>query len=410
MATNNAATNVHQPASRRNFLKCSAGWAAVTGLSSQQLYTAEALKQSRPRFRAAIIGHTGHGDYGHEHELIFNGRDDVEVVAVADPDPGGRTQAAQRCQAQRSYADYREMIEKETPQLVCVTPRWTDQHHAMASAALRQGAHVYSEKPFTQTLAEADDLLAQADKGGLKIVVAHQMRLGPGILHLQKALETGLIGELLEIRAQGKQDGRAGGEDMIVLGTHLFDLIRFFAGDPAWCTARILQSGREVTLQDVRKATENIGPVIGDEIHAHFAMAKGVNVTFISRSRYRETAGPWSLELVGSKGSVKILMNIFPDVYLLKSSEWTAAGQTREWRPLPNDPTQSIPAEERRFQQANQRVLNDWLEAIQGNREPVCSGRAAMKAIEMALAVFQAGLTRERVALPLARRSHPLQP
>ena len=71
-----------------------------------------------------------------------------------------------------------------------------------------------------------------------------------------------------------------------------------------------------------------------------------------------ETAGPWSLELAGSKGSVKILMNVFPDVYLLKSSEWTAAGQSREWRPLPNDPTQSIPAEERRFRQANQRVVN----------------------------------------------------
>ena len=153
MATNNAATKVYQPVSRRNFLKSSTGLAVAAGLAAPRLHAAEAQPPSRPRYRAAIIGHTGHGDYGHEHELIFNGRHDVEVVAVADPDPAGRAKAAQRCQAQRSYADYREMIEKEKPQLVCVTPRWTDQHHAMASDALRQGAHVYSEKPFTQTLA-----------------------------------------------------------------------------------------------------------------------------------------------------------------------------------------------------------------------------------------------------------------
>src|SRR5437899_12449649 len=102
------------------------------------------------------------------------------------------------------------MLEREKPQLVSVAPRWTDQHHAMALAALAAGAHVYLEKPITRTLAEADELLAVADRAGLKIAVAHQMRLAPSILFLQASLEGGLIGDLLEIRAHGKQDQRAG--------------------------------------------------------------------------------------------------------------------------------------------------------------------------------------------------------
>src|SRR5207249_8367984 len=121
-----------------------------------------------------------------------------------------------------------------------------DQHHAMALAALRIGAHLYMEKPITQTLAEADDLLEKSDSAGSKIAVAHQMRLAPNILHLKTRIEQGLVGDLLQIRAFGKQDARAGGEDMLVLGTHLFDLVRFFGGDASWCTARVLEKGHEI--------------------------------------------------------------------------------------------------------------------------------------------------------------------
>jgi predicted dehydrogenase len=56
------------------------------------------------------------------------------------------------------------MLEKEKPDLVCIAPRCTDEHHEMAQAALRVGAHVYLEKPITQTLAESDELLALADR------------------------------------------------------------------------------------------------------------------------------------------------------------------------------------------------------------------------------------------------------
>jgi hypothetical protein len=63
---------------------------------------------------------------------------------------------------------------------------------------------------------------------------------------------------------------------------------------------------------------------------------------------------------------------------------------------------------ERSVQRANDRLVDDWLAAIQSNREPVCRGYAGMKAVEMAHAVFAAGLSGERVPLPLKNREHPL--
>ena len=64
---------------------------------------------------------------------------------------------------------------------------------------------------------------------------------------------------------------------MIVLGSHVFDLMRLYAGDAVFCTARVLHQGREFTRSDARKVKEQIGPVGGDEVCAQFAFANGVN-------------------------------------------------------------------------------------------------------------------------------------
>jgi len=107
------------------------------------------------KHRAAIIGHTGAGNYGHGLDLIFAGRSNLEVVAVSDADSDGRAKAAARTGAARQYADYHEMLAKEKPDLVSVAPRWTIEHHDMGLAALKAGAHIFLEKPVTRTLAEA---------------------------------------------------------------------------------------------------------------------------------------------------------------------------------------------------------------------------------------------------------------
>jgi len=360
------------------------------------------------RYRAAIIGDTGHGNYGHELDLLFSDHPRIELAAVADLDEAGRNKAAERAKAPKQYAEYQTMLEREKPELVCVAPRWTDRHHAMIRAALQSGAHVITEKPFTQTLAEADDLLELAAKSKRKIAVAHQIRLAPGILHLNSALKNGLVGDLIELRAFGKQDSRAGGEDMLVLGVHLFDLMRFFAGDAQWCFARVLSKDHEIAKADAHKATEGIGPVAGDDVHAQFGFNNGVSGTFTSTAKLRQMVGQWGLELVGSKGAVRILADVFPRILMMRPTAWTDKGRSDQWKPIDGDPTVNATAAERAFGPANRRVLNDWLQAIELDREPACSGRAGMKAVEMVMAVYQSALSRARVTLPLANRDHPL--
>ena len=383
------------PMNRRTFVSLAPGIAAAVTTRSRA-----AAEKLAKRWTAAAIGHTGRGNFGHGLDIVFAHRPDVQVVAIADPDPAGRARAQARAQASRAYADYREMLERERPQLVSVAPRHTDQHHAMVSAALAVGAHVYCEKPFTRTLAEADELLAQASRVNRRIAVAHQGRLAPDTLALKRRLEDGALGELLEIRVHGKQDRRAGGEDMVVLGTHQFDLVRYFVGsDAEWCAARVLHQGREIGRQDIRAATENIGPVAGDEIEAMFAFPKGVNVHYTSRAKNAAAAGPWGMELIGTRGRARLLND--PRTTVTLSREGGA------WAPL-GEPSAPVTSPSDTLE-PNRWVVDDWQAAITANREAACSGHAAMKSLEMIHAVFAAGLSRGRIALPLGRRSHPLE-
>src|SRR6185369_17227809 len=127
---------------RRTFVTRTALTLGATTFASRIGFGADPADRIRAKIPAVIIGHTGRGDYGHGLDQIFDRRDNIEVVAVADPVAAGRAKVAAKARARQQYDDYRMMLEKERPRLVCIAPRWSDQHHAIALAAFRIGAHV----------------------------------------------------------------------------------------------------------------------------------------------------------------------------------------------------------------------------------------------------------------------------
>ena len=391
-------TQSQPPWSRRRFVQTLAAAATILAPRARA-----AAPTGSTRWRAAVIGHTGRGDSGHGLEAIFSDLPEVELVGLADPDAAGRAQTAARIGAPKQYADYRELLRQERPDLVSLAMRQADQHHAIALACVRAGAHLYCEKPFVTFPAEADEVLAEAHQRRRQIAVAHTMRLTPAVNRLQQALREGVLGELKELRAYGKQDKRAGGEDMMVLGSHLFDLFRLFAGDPLWCSARVLGQGRDIKPADGRSVADNVGPVAGDEVFAQFAFARGVNATFTSSEKLRETVGHWGIELHGSKGVARLNGDVAPTVFLRRTNGWKASPRTDEWSPLDPGAAASPAAH-------NRAPVRDWLEAIRREREPECSGRNGAWAVEMVCAVYQAALQGTRVAFPLQERRHPLKP
>src|SRR5258707_9779546 len=116
----------------------------------------------------------------------------------------------------------------------------------MVLACARAGAHVFLEKPFAPTLADADEMIRACEMHHVKVAIAHQTRYSPRLQRVRELIAEGRLGDILELRCRGKEDSRGGGQDLMVLGTHLMDLMRFLAGDARWCFARVWQNGKLV--------------------------------------------------------------------------------------------------------------------------------------------------------------------
>src|SRR4051794_6580563 len=196
------------------------------------------------KYRVAVIGRTGKGNYGHGLDVVWKGLDNVEIVAVADENDKGRASAAKRLGASNAYADYRHLLEKEKPHIVSVADRHLDLHRDMVVACARAGASIFLEKPMARTLEEADEMVRACEMHHVKLAIAHQTRYSPRLARVKEMITSGRLGDLMALHGRGKEDARGGGQDLMVLGTHIFDLMRFLAGDARWCHSQILQGGR----------------------------------------------------------------------------------------------------------------------------------------------------------------------
>ena len=74
-------------------------------------------------YRAAIIGRTGRGDYGHHLDEAFVGFDQVKLVGVADDDKMGLPAMAKKHDLKQAFSDYRRMLDEVEPDIVAICPR-----------------------------------------------------------------------------------------------------------------------------------------------------------------------------------------------------------------------------------------------------------------------------------------------
>ena len=364
------------------------------------------------KFRVAVMGHTGQGNYGHGIDLVWSCFDDISIAAVADADAAGRAAAAKRIGAAHAYADYREMLRRETPDLVAVGPRTLLERERMVLAAAEVGAHIFSEKPFARSPLEADHMVEAVRKRHLKLQVAHQMRVSPYMLRAKAMVDAGEIGDVQEVRTRGKEDKRAGGEDLMVLGPHLFDMMRFFLGDPKWVMAHVTRNGEELAPQHVTQATEPIGPVAGNQISATYAFGNGVQAYFASRASAQTDPLRFGMWLYGSKGVLFLPMAIYPEggLFHLPSPSWLPDSGA-QWKrvEVALDPARQALATRAGHQAANALLVSDLLQSIEHNRKPCCNEEDGRWTIEMVHGVYQSQKSGSRIDFPLKLRSHALE-
>jgi predicted dehydrogenase len=359
-------------------------------------------------WRVAVIGRTGKGNYGHNLDTVWLSVDNVEVVAVADENDAGRAAAAKRLNAKAAYADYRQMLAKEKPQIVSVADRFLDTHRDMVLACAEHGASVFLEKPMCRNLTEADEMVAACEKHHVKLAIAHQTRHSPKAARVKEMIQDGKLGEILEVRARGKEDNRGGGQDLMVLGTHLMDLMRFFLGDAQWCHARIWQGGRVPQKGDVRDGGEGMGPVLGDRVHAEYGFANGAVGTFGSHKAKDGAGKRFGLQIYGSKGVIAMQTGSLPPTLFCPDPAWLP-GRSAPWQEISSHGLgKPETLKDTGLNLGNQWIAKDLIDAIEKDRPPLGSMYDGRAALEMILAVYESFRLDKAVELPLKNRRHPL--
>lgn len=140
----------------------------MNAMSDQQRFS----RGSAPR-----VGVVGAGGLGVHHVRILRDLCGERFAGFVDENPGRASQVASQYQV-TAYPSLDRLLD-DVDAVSIVVP--TTAHHAVASAALARGKHVFVEKPFTVTLAEADDLLAKAQAAGVVLQVGHVERFNRAV-------------------------------------------------------------------------------------------------------------------------------------------------------------------------------------------------------------------------------------
>lgn len=158
----------------------------------------------------------------------------IQVVAGADISEEARRMWKDELGVPSMYADASEMLEREQPDIVsiCTIPPLRPEMVELACAAGIKG--ILAEKPMAVDLAGCDRIIAAAERSGTVLVIGHQRRFHNRYLQARELIDSGAIGDVVQITSFN-------GGDLLAGGTHGVDIIRFLLHDaPAeWVIGQI---------------------------------------------------------------------------------------------------------------------------------------------------------------------------
>lgn len=310
------------------------------------------------------------------HAGAYNAIKETEIAAAADINKDRLSAFSKRWGLKSIYKDYNEMLEKEELDIVSVTAN-TAMHCEITIKAAKSGVKtIFCEKPIATCLEEADDMIKVCDKEHVKLIINHTRRWDPYYQKAKELINKGEIGNLTSITGYFTSG-------LLIMGTHLFDTLRFLAGDVEWVT------GTVEAVQDVNVYQET------DPSGSGFMCFKnGVIGSVIGSSKKQYLI--FEIDIHGTQGRIHIRDNG-------KTFELWTPDEEREHIDY-NTPNELILEKSPRVERKNSMIaaVEDVIRAVERDREGMCTGRDGRATLEIALAFHKSAQEGgSKVSLPL---------
>lgn len=349
--------------------------------------------------RLALIG-CGRISFKHVEAAVKN-KDRIALVACCDPkEDRALAKSVEYGKATglpgpAVYADFRRMLREVKPDIVAIATE-SGYHPAIAIECSATGAHVICEKPMALSTADADAMIAAARKAGRKLAVCFQNRFNAPVQMARKAYDGGRFGRMLHGAVQVRWNRNEGyyaeapwrgtwaldGGTLMNQCTHGIDLLQWMMGGDA---VRVQAATRRF-LRPIE--AEDFGAAIVEFASGAVGIIEGTADVY--PSNLDET-----LSLFGSKGSVVIGGLAVNKIGVWRFADAAMAGDTEEKVLVPGE---KDPPTVYGF--GHSALYADFLDAIEGGREPLVSGEAGKKALEIILAIYKSQKTGKAVELP----------
>lgn len=162
------------------------------------------------------IGVIGCGQIADAHFQEIKRIPGAEVIAVCDLNKHLAEQAGKRFEIKGIYTDITKMIKDNKPDVVHITTPPTT-HYNLGKIVLEFGCHIYMEKPFTNNLQEAEEIVTIAKNKGLEVCVGHNSAFDPSYLRLIEYFKKGKIGNIIHLNS-GMGYGLGGPFGKVMMG------------------------------------------------------------------------------------------------------------------------------------------------------------------------------------------------
>lgn len=298
-----------------------------------------------------------------------------DIVALAEPNRETAELFQKSHGGERIYADYREMLAKEKPDIVSIAV-WAPLHYDTVIAAADAGVKmIHAEKPIAPTWGEARRMVAHCREKGVQLTFNHQRRFLEPFRKAKAIIASGAIGRLQRLESKC--------HNMFDWGTHWLDMM-FFLNDETpvdWVIGQVDLRGHRMLFD---------APLEGQGM-THFKFRNGVRAFMVTGF---EADFGCEIRAIGTEGQLELSDTKDQHLRVWKK------GQS-DWENIPT-------CEGLHGDQAVERAIIDAIGCLKTHREPELAARKALQSTEVIFATYESSRRRGRVDLPLMIDDSPL--